>query len=150
MIIDNIFAKGQVSIELYDALGYKIEGIVIPNLVVTTGKGYIALRMIDAGIPTAMSHMGIGNGTTAASVGQTALVGATQARSAFDSGYPSVSGAVVTYRASFAAGVATTAVTEAGIFNASTSGTMLCRTQFAAVNKAAADSMTVTWTITIA
>ena len=55
----------------------------------------------------------------------------------------------VAYVSSFEAGDATGAVTEAGIFNASTSGTMLCRTKFNVVNKAADDTMTVTWTITL-
>jgi len=41
------------------------------------------------------------------------------------------------------------AITEAGIFNAASSGDMLCRTVFAVLNKAAADSMVITWTITL-
>ena len=53
------------------------------------------------------------------------------------------------YVASFEAGDATGAVTEAGLFNAVTGGDMLCRTVFAVVNKAADDTMTVTWTITV-
>ena len=47
------------------------------------------------------------------------------------------------------AGDATGAVTEAGIFNAATSGTMLCRTTFDVINKGASDTMSVTWTITV-
>ena len=43
----------------------------------------------------------------------------------------------------------TGAITEAGIFNASTGGDMFARTKFAVVNKGAADSMTITWTITV-
>ena len=45
-----------------------------------------------------------------------------------------------------AAGTGTGAVTEAGILNASSSGTLLCRTEFSVVNKGSADSMTITWT----
>ena len=44
---------------------------------------------------------------------------------------------------------ATGAVTEAGIFNAASGGTMLCRTVFSVVNKGADDSLSVTWTITL-
>ena len=47
------------------------------------------------------------------------------------------------------AGEGTGALTEAGIFNASSSGTMLCRTEFSVVNKGASDSMTITWTVTV-
>ena len=47
------------------------------------------------------------------------------------------------------AGTGTGAVTEAAILNASSGGTMLCRTVFSVVNKGASDSMTVTWTVTV-
>ena len=53
------------------------------------------------------------------------------------------------YTSSFEGGDATGAVTEAGIFNAATSGTMLCRTTFDVINKGASDTMSVTWTITV-
>ena len=43
----------------------------------------------------------------------------------------------------------TGAITEAGLFNASSSGTMLCRTVFSVVNKGASDAMTITWTVTV-
>jgi len=55
----------------------------------------------------------------------------------------------VKYSATFIAGEATGALTEAGVFNALTAGTMLCRTVFSTVNKAAADLLTINWTITI-
>ncbi len=48
-----------------------------------------------------------------------------------------------------AVGTGTGALTEAAVLNASSSGTMLCRTVFSAVNKGADDSVTITWTITI-
>ena len=44
----------------------------IPNLVVTDGKEYVASRMKDA-TATAMSHMAIGTGSTAAAAGDAAL-----------------------------------------------------------------------------
>ena len=116
------------------------------NLVVTTGKNFIASRMVGTS-DNVMSHIGIGSGSTAAAAGDSAL-GSSLARVAV-TGTPGASGAVATYTATFAAGTGTGAVTEAGLFNASSSGTMLCRTVFAAVNKASGDSMTITWTVTI-
>jgi hypothetical protein len=56
---------------------------------------------------------------------------------------------VTTYVASFPAGTGTGAVTEAGIFNASSAGTMLCRTVFGVVNKGVDDAMSITWAITV-
>ena len=91
--------------------------------------------------------MALGSGTTAVAAGQTDLVSILGAREALDSSTASTN--TVVYVSSFEAGDATGAVTEAGIFNASTSGTMLCRTVFPVVNKAADDTMSVTWTVTL-
>lgn len=119
----------------------------IPNLVVTDGKEFVASRMKDA-TATVMSHMAIGTGTTSAVATNTTLeTELSGSRTALTS--TTVSSNDIIYVATFAAGVGTGAVTEAGIFNASSGGTMLCRTVFAVVNKAAADAMTVTWTVTV-
>ena len=144
MIQETIKAKGELNIKLFGPDG-KLKGEQnVPNLVVTTGKTFIAARMV--GTPTAMSHMAIGSGTTDPAVGDTALeteLGRVSLTSSASSG------AVVTYIASFGAGTGTGAVTEAGILNASSGGTLLCRTEFSVVNKGADDSMSITWTITV-
>lgn len=116
------------------------------NLVVAAGVTYILSRMKDASA-TAMSHMGLGSSTTAASSSQTDLGSILGAREALDS--TTANAANIVYVCGFEAGDATGAVTEAGIFNASTGGTMLCRIVFSVVNKGAADTMTVTWTISL-
>jgi hypothetical protein len=131
--------KGRLTIALNDEVVQEVD-----NLVVTTGKGYVASRMKDA-TATAMSHMAIGTGSTAAAANDTAL-GSESARVALTS--TTVSGADITYVATFGAGTGTAAITEAAVLNASSSGTMLCRTVFAVVNKGASDSMTITWTVT--
>ena len=94
-----------------------------------------------------MTHMAVGTGSTAAAAGNTALETQLGSRVALTS--TTVTSNSTAYVATFGAGVGTGALTEAGIFNASTSGTMLCRTLFAVINKGAADTMTITWTITI-
>jgi|TARA_R100000084_G_C4605128_1_gene125195 hypothetical protein len=139
-INDQLQLKGHLQIHLNDELVQDVD-----NLVVTAGKNYVASRIKDASA-TAMSHMAVGSGTTAAAAGNTAL-GSELGRVSLTS--TAVSNAVVTYTATFAAGTGTGAVTEAGILNASSSGTMLCRTVFSVVNKGANDSMTVTWTVTV-
>ena len=55
----------------------------------------------------------------------------------------------ITYTATFPAGTGTGAITEAAVLNASSSGTMLCRTTFPVVNKAAGDTIAVTWVVTV-
>jgi hypothetical protein len=93
-----------------------------------------------------MTHMAVGTGTTAAAAGDTAL-GSESHREALDS--TTVTSNAIAYVSSFEAGEGTGALTEAGIFNAASAGTMLCRTVFDVVNKGANDTMSITWTITI-
>lgn len=60
--------------------------------------------------------------------------------------------AIITMVCTFGAGVGTGAVTEAGVFNVVTQNTtdLLLYSSFSAINKAAADSLVVTWTLTFA
>ena len=146
MTKDKVKAKGVVTITLTDSSGKVKENRTIKNLVVDAGEAFIASRM--AGVASGvMSHMGLGSSTTAAAAGQTALVTAVGARVALTS--TTATESVITYVASFGAGASTGAITEAGVFNALTSGTMLCRTVFAVVNKLADDTLTITWAVTI-
>jgi len=142
-INDGLQLKGHLQIRLNNELVRDVD-----NLVVTAGKGYVANRMkndVSGGVAL-MSHMAIGSGTTNPAAGDTALQ--TQlARVSLTS--TAVSNAVVTYVGTFPAGTGTGAATEAGILNASSGGTLLCRTEFNVVNKGSADTMTVTWTVTV-
>ena len=147
MIIDNMKAKGRLSIVLKDADGNVKDSREVDNLVVTTGLNWIAARMYDTGSPNQMSHMAVGSGTTAAAAGDTDLGSILGSREALDS--TTVSTNTVQYVSSFEAGEGTGAITEAGIFNAATSGTMLCRTVFDVVNKGANDTLSITWTISL-
>ena len=144
MIQETVKATGALQIKLYGPDGTLKQEQNVKNLVVTTGKGYIASRMVST--PTAMSHMAIGSGTVDPAVGDTVL-GTELGRVSLTSS--TAVAAVVTYIAAFGAGTGTGAITEAGIFNASSSGTMLCRTEFALLNKGADDSLTITWTVTV-
>jgi hypothetical protein len=143
---DFVTVVGTPRIVVTDKNGAVKTDFSIPNLVVTAGKGFIASRMLGTSLAT-MTHMALGTGTTAAAAGNTALQ-TESARAAFSS-TPTAVGAVITYTSTFGAGAATGAITEAGIFNASTGGTMLCRTVFPVVNKGADDTMYITWTVTI-
>lgn len=149
MINENLKLSGQLNIVLKDKAGNVKDQREVKNLVVNKGLEYIASRMKDAS-KNVMSHMGLGSGTTAAAASQTDLVTLLGSREALDS--TTISGSnneKVVYVSAFEAGDATGAVTEAGIFNAASGGDMLCRTVFSVVNKAADDTMSVTWTITL-
>lgn len=146
MINDAIKVTGELKITVTNPEGNVKQEVTIPNLVVTVGKNWIAGRMYDTGIPNEMSHMAIGTGTTSAAAGDTTL-GTEAGRVALTS--TTVSTNTVQYVATFSAGTGTGAITEAGIFNASSSGTLLCRTVFSVINKGAADTLGITWTVTV-
>lgn len=145
MMNDGLKLRGDVALVLRDKNGNVKEERKINNLIVNTGLNFICDRMKND--ETAMSHMALGSGSTAAAAGDTTLGTQLGSREALDS--DTVSSNTITYTSSFEAGDATGAVTEAGIFNATSGGTMLCRTVFAVVNKSADDSLSVTWTITL-
>lgn len=145
MFQEELKMVGALKIEVFNPDGSIKETRDIKNLVVTTGKTFIASRMVGTAA-NVISHMAIGTGATAAAAGDTTL-GAEVARVGITSG--TASGAVATYVATFPAGTGTAAITEAGLFNAGAAGTLLCRTVFAVINKGANDAMTVTWTVTV-
>lgn len=145
---DLVVMQGQLNIKVFDAEGNLKEDHDHKNLVVTAGKYVIADRMKGTPAKGAMTHMSLGTSSTAAAVAD-ATLGLEIAGSRVALSTTSVTNNVITYTASFAAGVGTGAVVEAGIFNAASAGDMLCRTTFSVVNKGANDTMTVTWTVTI-
>lgn len=152
MINDGLKLSGALKIDVVDENGNLKDSREINNLVVTAGLNFIAGRMIGT-TPAVMSHIGIGDSTTAAAASQTDLQATTnKIRKAFTTA-ASRSGNVVTYTCLFgtADNITGGAITEAGIFNNGTngSGDMLCRTVFPVVNKGANDTMTITWTVTM-
>ncbi len=150
MINENLKLSGQLNIVLKDKAGNIKDERMEKNLVVNTGLAFIASRMIGTS-KSVMSHMAIGSSTSSATGAQTDLVSVLGSREAIDSSnIIGTNNEKVVYVSNFEAGDGTGAVTEAGIFNAATSGDMLCRTVFAVVNKAADDTMSISWTITIA
>jgi hypothetical protein len=149
MLNENLTVTGNVFITIFDEQGAVKDTRAIKNLVVTAGKTFIASSILKTtNSPAAMTYMGLGTGTTAAAAGDTTLqTPIASSRVTFASATSATN--IVTYVASFPAGTGTGAVTEAGIFNDVTAGTMLCRTVFSVVNKGANDAMSITWQITV-
>lgn len=145
MMNDGLKLRGDVALVLRDKKGNIKDERKIKNLIVDAGLNFICDRMRND--ETAMSHMALGSGTTAADASDTSLESQLGSREVLDS--DTVSGSTITYTSSFEAGDATGSVTEAAIFNALSGGTMLCRTVFAVVNKASDDSLSITWQITL-
>lgn len=144
--IENLKVTGDVDMVLTGADGLVKDKREIKNLIVTSGLSFIASRMRDASA-SVMSHMAIGSGTAIAAAPNSAL-GTELGRVALTA--TTVNANQVVYTATFPAGTGTGAITEAGVLNALSAGTMLCRTVFSVVNKDAGDTLSITWTITIA
>ena len=146
MFKENFPIKGDLHIVIKDALTGEVKvDRLEKNLVVTVGKDWIASRMVGTAANT-MGYMAVGTDATAPAAGNTTL-GAEVARVAVTSQTASTN--TVTYVATFGAGTGTGALTEAGLFNANTSGTMLSRTTYSVINKGSGDEMTITWVITV-
>ena len=139
--------KGAMELCLIRASG-EIEVRRKANLIVNAGFDFIADAIGKAtGRPTVMSHIAVGTGTTAAAATQTALVTELMRKAAT---YAHTAGSkVFTFEATFDPGQATGAITEAGVFNAASGGSMLDRVVFAVINKGAADTLTQKFTFTM-
>lgn len=140
---DGLKMKGEVEIILTKPDG--TQTTEKQNLIVNTGKNFAASALINTS-SSPFTHMAIGTGTTPAALTDTTLE-AQLVRQAFTSA--SVTDNVVSLSTTYAAGVGTGAITEAGIFNAASSGTMFSRVVFAVKNKDPLDALTINWTITV-
>lgn len=138
---------GRVQGKLLSASGVVKQEIDISNLVVTTGKNYLA-GLLAAETLNDMTHVAVGASATAPGAGDTALIGSELGRVA--SATPTRTGASVEFVATFPAGTATGTLNEAAIFDGAAGTVMLARVAFdGAVNKAADDEFQITWTITV-
>lgn len=125
---------------------------IVHNLITTTGKAGLASRIGGSGAEAAFTYLAVGVGTTAAAVGNTTLE-----TEITDSGLARVNATasrVTTSVTNDTAQLVTTftvtgtkAVTEAGILNASSVGTLLCRQVFTAVNVVNGDSLQLTYKV---
>ena len=172
--------RGSVDVKLIGPDGQVKDTRYIPNLVVQSGKSYIATRMLGTSntanviavlttisLTSCMTHMGIGTSTTSVVDTQSSLLTEVAIAGDIDQYFraniqsATANTGIVTYVATFTTNNPrrivtsnTTAITEAGIFNTTSSsgaltGTMLCRTTFNPVNKGNDDTLQITWTITV-
>lgn len=148
MIKDTFKTIGELEIVLIDDKGKVKERLVVPNLVVNTGKNFITHRMIS-GANNVMNFMAIGSDSASPAVEDIAL-GSEVARVGLTSAQITSPGNRVSYVAAFNPGTPATltGIREAAIFNDPSGGEMLCRTVFSVVNKDLLDTLTITWTVT--
>jgi hypothetical protein len=147
--------RGFVDVMVYDQFGHLKEERHYDNGITNVGFEVIADRIADHTGFTGNqpNYIGVGTGSTAFAVTQTTLVtelaGGSYARQQDADATYTAGSKSFAISATFAAGVATGALTESGLFDAATTGNMMARQTFSTINVGASDSITVTWTITL-
>ena len=123
------------------------EDRLIHNTITELMDAHVADQMSDQG-EAAIGYMNVGTGSgqgaadtgLASELDRNALDSTTQGAGGDDND--------VIYVCTWAAGDGTGAITEAGIMRADNNTTMMAYADFAVVNKAAGDSLVITWTVT--
>lgn len=145
---------GSIVFEVHDSHGRLKDFRELHNLVVDAGKAGIASRINGSGGEAAFTYIAIGTGTTSPVAGNTTL----EAEIASGGGSRANGTCVrvttdvtndtaqceVTYNIT-----STFAVTESGLFNASSSGVLLSRQTFSAINVINGDTLLIRWKIDV-
>jgi len=142
----NVGIKGRVHIQLFGPDGKLKDERLHVNTVTELGDAHVADQMSDSG-DAALGFMavGTGSGQVAADTGldavldRNALTSTTQGAGAADND--------VVFVGIWAAGDGTGAITEAGIFLSDDDASMNYYADFAVINKLAADTLVITWTV---
>jgi chitodextrinase len=141
---------GNFNVTLRDEFGNPKAVRAVDNVFTAVGKAHVADQLQETPSEDPMSHMAIGTDDTALTAGDTTL-GTELDRNALTS-FVQGTGAntnKVIYTGDWEAGDGTGAITEAGIFNSSTVGTMLCASTFSVINKGESDTLSIEWTVTV-
>lgn len=152
---DNTTLVGYFIIKVFDKDGRLKDFRFVKNLIVNSGKSGVADRIGDVNSIAAFEYIAIGTGTTSESASDTALESEVKRKSASKSLVTTnVTNDTLQLQATFSSSdglSGSSAITESGVFNSSTGGTMLNRKTFSAVNCDwdAGDSLQVTWKITV-
>ncbi len=146
--------KGWFTMKHRDRDGKLLREFTMPNVITNAGKAAVAATIVADVAGNEFDYIAIGTGTNAAAATDTQLqteissgggqrAGATGTR-VTTSVTNDTAQFVVTYNftSSFA-------VTESGVLNAASTGDLLCRQVFSAINVANGDSLEVTWKIQV-
>jgi hypothetical protein len=126
---------------------------VVANLVTNAGKASCA-GLLTGDVVNYFDYIAVGTGTTAAAVTDTALEtetatsGLSRAASTNSRVTTDVTNDTAQFTKTFSVS-GTVAVTESGVLDASSTGTLLARQTFSAINVVNGDSLTITWKIDV-
>lgn len=140
--------RGHVCLELRGPDGELKDVREYDNTITVLMDATVADRMAG-GADSLVDYTGIGTTSGGKSTASVALEAQT-ARVQNDSNTQGAGAADndVVHVATFGAGVGDGAIVEAGLFTGAADNTLMAYQEFAAVNKGAADTLTVTWTVT--
>jgi len=136
--------------EIMEGLGRYQDSMAISNLITNAGFAGVASRINGSGAEAAFTYMALGTGTTAANVADTTLEtesttgGAARASATVSRVTTDVTNDTAQLVNTFSF-TASFALTESGVLNAASAGTLLARQVFSAINVASGDSLQVTW-----
>jgi len=133
-------------------LGYWTNKKVVRNLVTNAGFALNAGLLSGVGSPAVVGYIALGTGTTPAAATDTALEaeittgGLARAASTNSLVTTSVNNDTAQFVHIFSA-TASFAVTESGILNAASAGTLFARQVFSAINVVSGDNLQATWKV---
>jgi hypothetical protein len=122
------------------------------NLITNAGFALAAGRLNGSGSPAAATYIAVGTGTNTAAVTDTALQtetatsGLSRANGTVSLVTTSVTNDTAQVTNTFSV-TGSVAVTESGVLNAASTGTLLCRQVFSAINVVNGDSLAITWKV---
>lgn len=146
--------RGTVTVRVLDKYGNVIDEDVFHNLIVNVGKQEV-VKLISGQSGTAFGYIAIGTGTTSESASDTDMEAETKRKAATKSIVTTtITNDTARFVATFSSSdglSGTTAVTEYGLFNASTGGTMLSHAIKAAKNMDwdSGEQLEVTWDVQV-
>lgn len=141
---EKIKTKGRLYIVVYDENNNIKNEYRYNNLVVQTGKAYLASRAVS-NVSVIMSHMAVGSSNVAPLESQVEL-GSELGRVALDSS--TATNNTIAWVATFPAGVGTGTLREVGIFNSANGGSMMNKAQIN-ITKDTSDTIVITWNLDI-
>lgn len=149
--ITKAYQRGKFTLTIRRADG-SIEKFDKLNTIVNAGKAALASRVNGNGSEAVFSHIGVGTGSTAVAATDTTLQtelasdGLSRASATASRITTSVTNDTARLAVTFTV-TGTQVLREVAVFNASSGGTMLCRTVFAAVTVNNGDSLTINYDI---
>lgn len=148
MMRDEARVEDNVTIEVRDTAGNLLERITTHNLVVDTGLSMQAARLQHGSTVPGLTHLALGTGTAAPAASNTAL-GAEKFRDVITQYIPATRKLTVRYY--LATGAANGhSLTECGLFNAASGGTLYARATHAAIAKTSDKTVTYSWELNMA